>query len=676
MPRERAAGGHPEGRQVVRVRQGVGPSRRRAVARGFRGRRRGVGHRRAPPRGGLVSIRITRVDWRRFGFLVVRVGARRVLGVDCVRGAGDGDRRRRPRGRVGEPVGGRDGASTWARSGRRRRARARAGIPAPAQSPPSRRGGIRVFELLRGRDADDVRLRVRRGRGFQQGRRPARERRGRGCRGRRRPGRERGGVRGGNGVGGGDVFVPGPRRLLPSGPRSGRDTFAPGGVPRRARPGRRRRRVAGDRAPRRRRRVWRRGVRGGLGVGERGVVCRGAVDVGDAGGGAAADFSARRRTTPSGFASTLVREVTGAGFRFRCVAGARPGGGFVAVSARTSASSTGLAGAPRVALAFAYVRAPTPRAVAPREGPSAGGYVAWITGDDYLASGAEVRCLFAWAGADAVARRSPTATVVSSTLAACEAPPAATASGRDVRAFAVDVGSHALGWSDFGLALVAWPASLRVTSVAPSVVAAAGGAFVRLSGRSFPASAEAAWCRVGSVGPVAARVESSSAIGCATPATRPTAAVPVTGPSAAVGVVSVDVVVGGWGDDGVGLPSAFPARTGSGTPSTSASASETGSGSAAASADATTDVRTPIARVYPLGAAPDPGSLAAWLAGRRRSMRLFERRRRRRRRRGGGGGRRSRGRLPRLAHASGVRLRARRRRAARVVRGGRRVRRD
>jgi hypothetical protein len=54
---ERAAGGHPEGRQVVRVRQGVGPSRRRAVARGFRGRRRGVGHRRAPPRGGLVSIR-------------------------------------------------------------------------------------------------------------------------------------------------------------------------------------------------------------------------------------------------------------------------------------------------------------------------------------------------------------------------------------------------------------------------------------------------------------------------------------------------------------------------------------------------------------------------------------------------------------------------------------------
>ena len=61
---------------------------------------------------------------------------------------------------------------------------------------------------------------------------------------------------------------------------------------------------------------------------------------------------------------------------------------------------------------------------------------------------------------------------------------------------------------------------------------------------------------------------------------------------------------------------------------------------------------------------------------RRRSMRLFERRRRRRRRRGGGGGRRSRGRLPRPAHASGVRLRARRRRAARVVRGGRRVRRD
>ena len=143
---------------------------------------------------------------------------------------------------------------------------------------------------------------------------------------------------------------------------------------------------------------------------------------------------------------------------------------------------------------------------------------------------------------------------------------------------------------------------------------AAGGAFARLSGRSFPASAEAAWCRVGSVGPVAARVESSSAIGCATPATRPTAAVPVIGPSAAVGVVSVDVVVGGWGDGGVGLPSAFPARTGSGTPSTSASASETGSGSAAAYADATTDVRTPIARVYPSGAAPDPGSLAAWLA--------------------------------------------------------------
>ena len=329
---------------------------------------------------------------------------------------------------------------------------------------------------------------------------------------------------------------------------------------------------------------------------------------------------------------------------------------------------------PRRARVCARPRADTPRRRAARGGPSAGGYVAWITGDDYLASGAEVRCLFAWAGADAVARRSPTATVVSSTLAACEAPPAPTASGRDVRAFAVDVGSHALGWSDFGLALVAWPASLRVTSVAPSVVAAAGGAFVRLSGRSFPASAEAAWCRVGSVGPVAARVESSSAIGCATPATRPTAAVPVTGPSAAVGVVFVDVVVGGWGDDGVGLPSAFPARTGSGTPSTSAS--ETGSGLAAAPADATTDVRTPIARVYPSGAAPDPGSLAAWLAdGAARCVFSND---------GGGGGgvggggggRRSRGRLPRLAHASGVRLRARRRRAARVVRGGRRVRRD
>ena len=332
------------------------------------------------------------------------------------------------------------------------------------------------------------------------------------------------------------------------------------------------------------------------------------------GGSAAADFFGAPPDDAFGVCVDSGAGGTGAGFRFRCVAGARPGGGFVAVSARTSASSTGLAGAPHVALAFAYVRAPTPRAVAPREGPSAGGYVAWITGDDYLASGAEVRCLFAWAGADAVARRSPTATVVSSTLAACEAPPAATASGRDVRAFAVDVGSHALGWSDFGLALVAWPASLRVTSVAPSVVAAAGGAFVRLSGRSFPASAEAAWCRVGSVGPVAARVESSSAIGCATPATRPTAAVPVTGPSAAVGVVSVDVVGGGWGDDGVGLPSAFPARTGSGTPSTSASASASETGSAAASADATTDVRTPIARVYPLGATPDPGSLAAWLA--------------------------------------------------------------
>ena len=81
----------------------------------------------------------------------------------------------------------------------------------------------------------------------------------------------------------------------------------------------------------------------------------------------------------------------------------------------------------------------------------------------------------------------------------------------DVRSFAVDVGSPSLGWSEFGYALSLWPASLRVFSVAPSVVLSAGGVFVRISGRSFPASAEAAWCRVGSVGPVAARVESSIA---------------------------------------------------------------------------------------------------------------------------------------------------------------------
>ena len=177
----------------------------------------------------------------------------------------------------------------------------------------------------------------------------------------------------------------------------------------------------------------------------------------------------------------------------------------------------GLAGAPFVVLAFAYVRAPSLRAVAPREGPSAGGYVAWIVGDNLKTFGDEtgsaVRCLFAWSAADAVARHSPPASAVSSTLAACEAPPAPTASGRDVRAFAVDVGSHALGWSEIGSALIAWPASLRVgPSVTPSVVLSAGGVFVRLR-PIVPSLRGGGVVPRGSVGPVAARVESSTRSG-------------------------------------------------------------------------------------------------------------------------------------------------------------------
>ena len=391
------------------------------------------------------------------------------------------------------------------------------------------------------------------------------------------------------------------------------------------------------------------------------------------GGGAAADFFGAPPDDAFGVCVDSGAGGTGAGFRFRCVAGARPGGGFVAVSARTSASSGSSAGAPFVALAFAYVRAPSLRAVAPREGPSAGGYVAWIVGDNLKTFGDEApggeMPLRVGGSADAVARHSPPASAVSSTLAACEAPPAPTASGRDVRAFAVDVGSHALGWSEIGSALIAWPASLRVgPSVTPSVVLSAGGVFVRLSGRSFPASAEAAWCRVGSVGPVAARVESSDAIGCVTPATRPTAAVPVTGPSAAVGVVSVDVVVGGWGERGVGLPSAFPARTGSGPRRRRRRLRDR---MGRRRRPRTRDRRSDTHRaVVPAGLAPDPGSLARG-SRRRRSMRLFERRRRRRR---GAAGLHAVD-CP-VPHASGVRLRARRRRVARVVRGGRRVRRD
>ena len=73
------------------------------------------------------------------------------------------------------------------------------------------------------------------------------------------------------------------------------------------------------------------------------------------GGGAAADFFGAPPDDAFGVCVDSGAGGTGAGFRFRCVAGARPGGGFVAVSARTSASSTGLAGAPHVALAFAYV---------------------------------------------------------------------------------------------------------------------------------------------------------------------------------------------------------------------------------------------------------------------------------------------------------------------------------
>ena len=108
---------------------------------------------------------------------------------------------------------------------------------------------------------------------------------------------------------------------------------------------------------------------------------------------------------------------------------------------------------------------------------------------------------------------------------------------------------------------------------------------------------------MGSVGPVAARVESSTRR-VRDPRDAPTAAVPVTGPSAAVGVVSVDVVVGGGASAGW-VAGAFPRGR----------SDRVGSGSIGVVRHegrwTRTDVRTPIARCT-RGRGARSGSLAAW----------------------------------------------------------------
>ena len=334
------------------------------------------------------------------------------------------------------------------------------------------------------------------------------------------------------------------------------------------------------------------------------------------GGGSAIDFFGSR---PAAVAAALANAFACAddagahegihdAYTFRCVAGPRPGGGFVAVAASGGRSGGQLSSG---SISFAFAPTPESRRIAPREGPSHGGYPVWVYGSDLHAGSGSfghgespAMCLFVTTGADSTG---VDAVVVSSVLAVCEAPAVPTqgaGSAGDTRALAVEFGTHALGWSTDGQAISAWPSSLATFAASPSVAAAAGGSRLAIGGRAFPPSADAVVCRVGSVGPITAHRESSSTLSCVTPAAAPRLNVPVAGPvSSSAGDVFVTVVDAGG--SGVGIPALFPARTASAGSGSTVNASKTIDG----------DVRLATTRVYRTTGASTPSfaALARWL---------------------------------------------------------------
>ena len=167
------------------------------------------------------------------------------------------------------------------------------------------------------------------------------------------------------------------------------------------------------------------------------------------GGGSAIDFFGSR---PAALAAALANafacaddagahEGTHDAYTFRCVAGPRPGGGFVAVAASGGRSGRLSSGS----ISFAFAPTPESRRIAPREGPSHGGYPVWVYGSDlHAGSGgfghgeSPAMCLFVTTGADSTG---VDAVVVSSVLAVCEAPAVPTqgaGSAGDTRALAVE----------------------------------------------------------------------------------------------------------------------------------------------------------------------------------------------------------------------------------------------
>ena len=169
-------------------------------------------------------------------------------------------------------------------------------------------------------------------------------------------------------------------------------------------------------------------------------------------------------------------------------------------------------------------RAPSVLEAYPREGPGAGGDVAWIFGRNLRGFPAPA-CVFAGEeDAERDARVIP-AVVVSSALAACERPPAPVWIHDDSsRAIGVEFAStleSAARASRDGATVAAWPSSTATYRVTPSAVSSAGGTVVSLSGRGYPPSRGGTTCRFGSVGPVAGTRTVAGDVECVSPALAP-----------------------------------------------------------------------------------------------------------------------------------------------------------
>ena len=178
-------------------------------------------------------------------------------------------------------------------------------------------------------------------------------------------------------------------------------------------------------------------------------------------------------------------------------------------------------------------RAPSVFEVYPREGPGAGGDVAWIFGRNLRGFPAPA-CVFA--GEEDAERdsRVTSAVVVSSALAACERPPAPVWLHDDAsRVVGVEFASTletAARASRDGAAVAAWPSSTATHRATPSAVSSAGGTVVSLSGRGYPPSRGGTTCRFGSVGPVAGTRTVAGDVACVSPALAPGRETRVFGP--------------------------------------------------------------------------------------------------------------------------------------------------